>query len=258
MTDAVRLVFGAVGIDAKSLEVRNALAAWMEKHAGLALELKAQGKYEDLVVGVRAGTIDVAWLPPVVYARLAEGVMPIGSISRDGKTSYTAALVVQKDAKYKSLADLKGARAGWVDPWSAAGFVVPRLELAKEKRDPRRMFASERFFGQHKDAMKALADGACDVAATFEGGWSEIEGLEVRVLATYGPIPGDVIAVRRNLDPARYEVAKKAFEDASKSKEARPLLRAVFGGEDLHDGIEPGHETLRLAYERGVASGLFD
>ena len=88
--------------------------------------------------------------------------------------------------------------------------------------------------------------------------WMAQAGLEVRVLATYGPIPGDVIAVRRNLDPVRYELAKKAFEDASKDESARPLLRAVFGGEDLHDGIEPGHETLRLAYERGVASGLFD
>ncbi|MBX3218772.1 MAG: PhnD/SsuA/transferrin family substrate-binding protein, partial [Labilithrix sp.] len=118
--DAPRLTFGlAAAPDAKVLAAFDELAAWMETHAGLTLEHRAAASYQDLAASVREGASDVAWLPPVVYAWLAEAVTPLGSVARAGRTSYAAALLVQRDAKIRSLADLRGARAGWVDPWSA-------------------------------------------------------------------------------------------------------------------------------------------
>ena len=256
MSSGIELVFGVAGADASpSFE---ALATWMRDHTDVVLKRKATARYEDLVLSVREGSSDVAWLPPVVYARLAEGVTPIGSIVRAGRTSYSSAIVVDAKSKLEKLEDLRGKRAGWVDPWSAAGFVVPRLELAKARLDPRRMFSSERFFDSHREALLALSRGECDVAATFDGGWTGLEGVDVRSIATYGPIPGDVIAVRRNLDPKSYEAVARAFRDASSEAAAKPLLLAMFGGDALHEGIEPGHEALRLTYESGVSSGLFD
>lgn len=269
MSSVTPLVFGLAGVDADAQPRFEALAEWMRTNAGLELTQKTMKRYEDLVLSVREGSCDVAWLPPVVYARIAEGVSPVGCIVREGKTSYSSALVVDAKSSVAAPVDLRGKRAGWVDPWSAAGFVVPRLELARVRLDPRRMFATERFFGQHKEALLALSRGECDVVATFArtpdvdaptqtGGWSGLEGVDVRVIATYGPIPSDVIAVRRNLDPKSYELVASAFREASGDVMARPLLADVFNGDTLREGTDPGHEALRLAYERGVADGLFD
>lgn len=243
------------------------LARWLKKTDKLDLEGRPVATYKDLVTSVRDGSSDVAWLPPVAYAWLAEAVTPLGSIVREGKTSYASALVVREDASFQTLADLAGVRAGWVDPWSATGYVVPRLELARAKIEPGAL-GEETFYGSHREALLALGRGDCDVVGTYArppddgravtGAWSEIDDLRVRVLATFERIPTDVIAVRRNLGPLEYERTIGAFRDACRDVEGRSLVHALFGGDELNEALEPGHEALRRAYEIGIANGLFD
>ncbi|MDB4940853.1 MAG: hypothetical protein JWP97_387 [Labilithrix sp.] len=270
-----RLVFGLVASPAPGADASgpfDALADWLRAHAGVDLERRNAADYKELMGSVRDGSTDVAWLPPVAYAWVAEGVTPIGSIVRRGRTSYSAALVTLAGSRVTALeaTQLAGARAGWVDPWSAAGYVVPRLELLKAGIDPATAFASETFHGTHRDTMLALKSGACDVAATFartpedgaavlEGAWSLVDGLDVRVLGTYGPIPTDVIAVRRNLLPASYERIVAALRAAcADAAEGQALARAVFGGDELREGVGKGHEGLRHVVETAVANGVFD
>lgn len=263
------IVFGLVmrSSDEALTQPLDALAAWMRAEASVELELSPCSSYEALARSAREW--DLGWLPPVVYARLAEAVTPVGSILREGKkATYSAALVVAESSPLRALSDLSGVRAGWVDPWSAAGYVVPRIELARAGIEPGAAFTSERFHGGHREVIRALVAGECDVAGTFarsaeggappEGAWSEVEGARVRVLASFGAIPPDVLAVRRNVEPATYDRVLGALREACRDEVARPLVRAIFGGADLHEGIEPGHETLRRAFERAMAHGLFD
>ncbi len=259
-SDVTRLVFGLVASahDEKGAARFEELASWLRTHAALDLERSAESTYYDLAGSVREGRCDIAWLPPVAYAWLAEAVTPLGSIVRDGRTSYASTLVVTDESPIHGVDELRGARAGWVDPWSAAGYVVPRIELAKAGIDPAHGFASETFYGTHREALEALRRGDCDFAGTYDGAWAELEGLQVRKILTFGSIPPDVLVVRRNLAPAPHELALAAFQAACSSETAKPLLRAVFGGDALGEGIEPGHATLRRAYESAVANGLFD
>ena len=206
---ASRIVFGlVVNTPGSELPARiDRLTKMMGEHVGAEVTRFDAPNYEALATEVREGRVDVAWLPPIVFVRLADAVAPIGSIMRDGKSTYEAALVVRSDSKIRTIDGLRGTRAGWVDPWSAAGFVLPRVKLALLGIDPRTAFRSERFLGSHRAAMTALAEGACDVAGTYAqadaegtvsaGAWNEIEGAEVRVLATFGAIPPDVIGVRK-------------------------------------------------------------
>ena len=269
-SNLLHLAFGIVAAppDIEASASFDKLAAWMRAHDDVELERKAWPTYRALAQSVRDGKSDVAWLPPVVYAWLAEAVTPLGCIARGGSTSYSAALVVLEGSSLLTLADLPGTRAGWVDPWSAAGYVVPRIELARAGIDPSATFRTETFYGSHRDALLALARGDCDVAGTYartredktdpEGAWSELEDVRVRVLATFGSIPSDVIAARRNLAPVEYERALEALRRAFADEAARPLVQAVFGGAELREGIEPGHDVLRRNFESATANGLFD
>lgn len=265
--EAIQLGFGLVAAEKDPSGDFDALATWLREATGVTLERRPARTYRALATSVREAKSDVAWLPPVVYTWLAEAVTPLGSITReDGSSSYAAALVVREDSPLRALADLRGKRIGWVDAWSAAGFVVPRIELARAGFVPSATFVEETFHGSHDAAMRALGTGACDVAATFvrtseggeplEGGWSKHEGL--RVLAVLGSIPSDVIAVRRNLGPVELERVFEAFRRACTSPEARPLVRAIFGGSELREGVAPGHDALRRDYESALAEGLFD
>lgn len=252
---STRLTFALVG----SPQARSRfddLAAWMKEAETLDLVLKSIKSYKDLATSVRDGSSDIAWLPPVAYAWLAEAVTPLGSIVREGKTTYGAALVVRKESAIEKLEDLSEVRAGWVDPWSAAGYVVPRIEIAKAGITPHKAFTSEKFYGTHSAAIAALGDGECDVVGTYDGAWGDRD--DVRVLARFSDIPNDVIAVRRNLLPAEYELALKAFRDACLDEKGRPLVQAVFDGDELRETLDASHESLRRAYEKGIANGLFD
>lgn len=255
-----RLTFGLVHTERSKdvLDRFEELAAHLAAQGLIALEARPLPSYKELAASVREGSSDVAWLPPVVYAWLAEAVNPIGSIVREGATDYAAALVVKEASPIRSLADLAKVRAGWVDPWSAAGYVVPRLELARRGILPEAAFAKETFHDSHREALLALDRGECDVAGVYDGAWSELPELRVRVLAKFGPIPTDVIAVRRNLGPKEHQLVVEAFRAAVKDDAGRARLRAVFGGDELREELAEGHVALRIAYESGVANGLFD
>jgi phosphate/phosphite/phosphonate ABC transporter binding protein len=244
------------------------MLAWMKQHAGVEVERRESKSYEALADDVRAGKVDIAWLPPIVYVRLADGVVPLGSILRDGRTAYEAALVVPKSSRIKSIEGLRGVRAGWVDPWSAAGFVLPRVKLALLGIDPRTIFRTETFHGSHRAALQALVDGACDVAGTYAradeagevtaGAWSEIQGAEVRVLATFGAIPPDVLAARKDLDERMRNDVLAALRAACAAGECKAILRAIFGGDELREGLAEGYDALRGALDMATSRGLFD
>ncbi len=266
---ARRIVFGlVVPSSGGELSARvDRLAKILGEHAGFQVERRDASSYESLATDVREGRVDLAWLPPIVYVRLADVVTPIGSILRGGQTSYEAALVVKSDSRIKTIDGLGNTRAGWVDPWSAAGFVLPRVKLALLGVDPRTVFRTEVFHGSHRAAMKALADGACDVAGTYarsdakgkvlSGAWSEV-GIEVRVLATFGAIPPDVIAVKQDFPEADRTKVLESLRAACASEGSRAIVREVFSGDELEEGLASGYDALKTALDLASGRGLFD
>lgn len=267
LTDAPsRLTFGLVcsEADTRTVAVDGFLSALGEQ-LGASVERRDAPTYEALAVDVREGRVDLAWLPPIAFIRLADEVSPLGSFARGGQTSFTAALVVRADARIRDLESLRGLRAGWVDPWSAAGFVLPRMKLALLGVDPRGLFRTEHFLGSHHEALRALVDGACDVVGTYarsdgegnvtDGAWKEVDA-DVRVLATFGAIPPDVLALGRGAERWR-----RPFVGALRALAAGPSrerLEKVFGGSEFREGLAAGYESLRGALGLATSRGLFD
>jgi ABC-type phosphate/phosphonate transport system substrate-binding protein len=175
---------------------------------------------------------------------------------------------VRKDSAVKTVAELRGARAGWVDRWSAAGFVLPRVNLALLGIDPRSFFRTETFYGSHRAVVRALMDGACDVAGTYAqadskgkvrgGAWTDVEGADVRVLATFGAIPPDVIAARSDLDETRREALRDAMRAVNDSAEGRKLLRDALGGETFVEDHAKSYASLASALAMAEKRKLFE
>jgi phosphate/phosphite/phosphonate ABC transporter binding protein len=244
------------------------LLRWTAKRAGFDLELHQAATYEALAKDMTKGRVDVAWLPPIVRVRLGDDAVPLGSILRDGRMTYETALIVRSDSKVKTIAQLRKARAGWVDRWSAAGYVLPRVNLALFGIDAPSFFGSETFYGSHRGVVAALLAGACDVAGTYAqadakgkvrgGAWSEVDGADVRVIATFGAIPPDVIAARADLAEPQRDAVRDALHAASTDAEGKKLLRAVFGGETFVEDMSKSYESLARALEIAAARGLFD
>lgn len=199
---------------------RRTLAASLESALGRAIELVRHATYADLSAAVTRGAVDLAWLPPAVYAgsRGAGGVRAVAALVRGGETSYRSALLARTSA-FATLDEIVHARAAWVDPWSAAGYLMPRALLASHGIDLSRAIASERFHGSYDSAIDALTARTADLTGAFctvdaagkvvERGWSQ--AAPVRVLAISPPIPSDVLCTTRTLSEAECDVVAEAL-----------------------------------------------
>jgi ABC-type phosphate/phosphonate transport system substrate-binding protein len=172
------------------------------EQTGLELEPVFARNYNALYDAVHLHEADLAWAPPLVARDLRRdgAADPCATVLRKGGAHYFSA-IVGTDA-LSSPADI--ARFGWVSRMSAAGYLVPRgyLQSIGVSLD----FREERFFHTHARSMSALQASVVDAIATYAVRDHDGETPRVphafdgaRVLATIGPIPGDVIVASRTM-----------------------------------------------------------
>jgi ABC-type phosphate/phosphonate transport system substrate-binding protein len=165
---------------------------------------------------------------------------------------------------------LVGSRAAWVDKYSAAGFVLPRIQLAAMGVDPRTAFPEQRFYGSHTGVVRAVAEGLADFGATYvrlgkkgevvSGPWSLSPTLatSVRVLTTFGEIPADVIAARADLSVPVRERVIAGFARLIREPLGRDLARRVFGADDFRRPALASYELLRNVVADALEEGLLE
>ncbi len=198
------------------------------REGGPALEPLFVPTYAALYETVAAGEAEAAWAPPLVardFVR-AEVAVPLVVATRNEQISYYSALVVPVSSPIVYLGDLAQSRIGWVSKLSAAGYVVPRWFLQSAGYDVETLFSLEKVIGSHAGLGEALARSEIDVAATYASARGEAFltadlGLPLRILGTAGPIPGDVIVARCDLEPSTREALGRA------------LVRGRFDGQSL-------------------------
>jgi phosphonate transport system substrate-binding protein len=208
--------------------------------AGCEVTAHELADYSDLLDAMQAGDVDIAWLPPVValHATSRGKTVPIALPVRGGSAFYSTALFTRPDSRIRGLADLKGASAAWVDRHSAAGYLVIRASLRQRGIDPTHLFSSETFHGSHAAVGKAVLEGAADVGASFvhldprrsrprRAGWGD---APVRMLATAGPIPSDVIAATIRTPVLKIRAVQRALVTPP-SEEMQAAAAALFGAE---------------------------
>lgn len=247
------------------------------ERAGLYVVERAVSTYEDLEREMTLAHIDIAWLPPLLFARLERDAVAVALATRvEERDTYASILVTRADSPVVTLAHLAGRGIAWVDPLSASGYVVPRLGLVARGVDPPATFVHEFFAGSHAEALRAVLEGRADVAATFahldaekrpvRGPWAEIgvNADALRVVAVLGEIPLDLIAVRGTVSEDVRESLGRALVDMSADPQMEATLEGVFGCRGFQRGTSASYVALRDLLARasdpalGWASESFD
>lgn len=107
------------------------------ERTSLYLVERAVSTYEELEHEMTLGQIDVAWLPPLVFARLERDAVAVALVTRvEERDTYASVLVAKAGSGVATLEHLAGRDVAWVNPLSASGYVVPRLGLIARGVDP--------------------------------------------------------------------------------------------------------------------------
>jgi phosphate/phosphite/phosphonate ABC transporter binding protein len=261
-----KLTFGLYALEPerKLGPLLNTFCEWLGAELEADVDVDETSDYETLAHRVRAKAIDIAWLPPIVLLRTWDDIVPVVAIQRGGPTvndeirGFETALIVREDSPLKRLSDLKDGRAAWVDEWSAAGYVIPRLRLRLDGMDLAVMFREEHFYGTHSAAVRAVLDGEADVAGTYcqrdpetgkvvDGPWSQIEGARVRVLTTFGEIPADVFAVTPGVPEDMRGRLLESLVKAAKEDDKRGMIKQLFGADGFGPVAIDSYAGLRSA-----------
>jgi phosphonate transport system substrate-binding protein len=271
MADEI-VVFGYVAEDDSARERIAGFAVAVSKLANLEVATCRAHTYTELTELLHKEKVDLAWLPPIPFMALArhDRVVPLVSLRRAGHSEFYSVLIVQKDSAIRTPLHLVRKRAAWVDPHSASGYVLPRIALAAVGVDPRTAFATEKFYASHDAVVRAVLSGHADFGATFadpdekgtvaRGAWLDVPDgdTKIRVLATFGAIPGDVMGARVDVPAAIRERFTRALILAAKDADNRLLLRDLFGVDEFRRGAPPGYDEFREATMRASSEGLLE
>lgn len=201
-----------------------------------------------LADALASGEAQFGWVSPTLLlmsSRLAT-MVPLLSSVREGAAVFRSVVFACSDGP-RTLDEARGARAAWVDPTSASGYLVPRLTMAR-LGFPLDMLGDEIFVESHGEVGRAVYEGRADIGGTyarFRGGDPDGELLdagfldpsfdgEACILATSGPITADLIAAHP-LTPLTTRIAFAAalcrlVHDPTGSTP----IRRIIGAEDFH------------------------
>lgn len=236
--------------------------------SGLTFKAEVVASYAELSAGILDGEVGLAWLPPVPTIELeTRGVASVLAIpARGGSTTYHAAFIARRGGP-KTLAELRGRRAAWVQRDSAAGYLVPRMHLAAQGFDVLRFFSRELFVHSHTAVIDAVLGGEADVGATFctldvpsgrviRSAWQDEHGQILRpveVLTTMGPIPNDALVAANELPAAaRSALTRWLLTADGRTKE---IFEALLGSGDFRVPAENHYQVLRHALRAAHARG---
>lgn len=237
----------------------------LQKQIGRQWRIALAGSYAQLVDALAEGELDVAWLPPVAYVRAVRSgaARLMLTLERDGRRSYSAALVVREQDGPRTLQELAGRSVAWVDPWSAAGYLVPRCMLRAAGIEPDRTFAAQSFQGSYDNVMTSLLEGTSDVGAMLcrVGDNGEItsgafrDDRRLRALAVgVEPVPGDTICVSAALSVEDAREVVEQFIRTAAAPGAGPLFREVLGSDRFVAANASRYEGLEAALLEDLAA----
>lgn len=188
------------------LQLYRFITASLGERLGMETHLEVGTSFSQVI----DGEVDVAFLCGLPYVRLAKHLEPLAAPVLAGdryraQPVYFSDVIVAKDSRFQSFADLRGASWSFNDIDSHSGYLVTLVRLLD-------LGQTDQFFGRvvdagwHQVSIELVAEGRVDASAVD----SHVLAVELRnrpelqnrlrVIESLGPSPIQPIVARRALD----------------------------------------------------------
>jgi phosphonate transport system substrate-binding protein len=185
------------------------IAGYLSEHAGVRATLVVDVPWQEQQRLLDQGQAEVGFICGLPYVRKVERLellaAPVMRAARyQGRPVYFSDVVVRRDSRFHSFADLRGATWAYNEPGSLSGYVAPLAHLAA-------LGQTSGYFGRvvgsgaHLRSLQLIADGAIDASA-IDSMVMELEfkrrpelAAQFRVIDTIGPSPIPPMVIARGV-----------------------------------------------------------
>ena len=256
----LRMMFVPSGDSQVILKGGQEIARHLEQATGLYFKTSVATSYAAVIEAMGAGKVDIGWLATLSYvlAREKYGVDIILIVIRFGSPFYRGQIMAGVNTGINNLADFKDKTFAFVDPVSTSGHLYPKSLLGSKGFDPKVFFNRAVFVGSHNAVVLSILKGEVDGGASYDDARAAVAKnfpevfKKVKIVSYTQNIPNDVVAVRKNLNPALKQKIKEGLKYLAKTPEGSKLLKQVYGISGLAD-LDAFYDPVR---EAGKLLGL--
>jgi len=179
------------------------IAEDLSKELKRPVKLYIGSNYEDVENKLKAGFLDFAFVPSLVYIEVSDKYEMVLKFLRNGKGFYRGQFVVLKDID--SISQLKNKNWAFPDKKSTSGYLLPKYMLLKMGINPDTFFNYQYEAGSHDKAIELLIRGNVQLATTFEDVRERMKDKfpdifeKTKILLYTDSIPNDGFAINRNI-----------------------------------------------------------
>ncbi len=206
------------------------------------------------------GQATFGWLPPFAYVRISR----VGSVRlllravRARQHGYYSVLFTRADSRLRQLGELVGQRVSFVDSMSASGYLFPLAGLYAAGVPEENLVTT--YEGSHAKVVQAVIGGRAEAGATFctwvdddpagtihSAGWTEggfVPRPAVRVLARFGPVPGDTICAGAGVGRATRDAVIEAMASMHRTEVGSLVARAIFGVSRFEPALPQHYDSV--------------
>ncbi len=195
----------------KQMERYAPLAEYLSEKTGLDVRLKVFMSYGKAIDDFVSSGMDGAFFGSLAYVLARERIgvrVLVRPEDQNGSSLYHGLIFVRKGSGINHVTEMRGKRFAFVDPATAAGFLLPLVYLRSHGvKDYKSYFAETYFTGTHEDAIYDVLNGKADIGAAKNtifwrlAGADPRIGRELKILTRSPDLPETALAVRKDLDP---------------------------------------------------------
>jgi phosphonate transport system substrate-binding protein len=192
-------------------------------------ELVLQKTYDDTVIALGEGEINMAFLGPLTYLHAKNDYQAISllkSITGKGEPFYHSVIVTKKDSPIKQLSDLKGKSFAFASQKSTSGNLIPRYLLAEHGIHLKEL-KNFNNFNYHGSVVKWVLKGIYDAGAVRESVAEKYLPLGLEILAKSGPIPTGPLVISPQTSYTIVETVKTVLLDMDKTEYGQKVLQKI-------------------------------
>jgi len=208
------LRFGVVPLESPALMHRRftPLAEYLGRALGRPVELKVAHDFSEAVRDLGEGRTQFAYLTPSTYvlAHQRFGATLLVTALRRGKPFQHSAIICRRDARLRTLEDLRGRSFAFGDVNSTSSHIVPRAMLLEAGVAVDQLGSFEHL-GHHDTVAAAVVRGDYDAGAVMESVAAQYEVEGLMTLVQSPPIPEFNICAARELPADVQEALRRAL-----------------------------------------------